>query len=141
PSHGRIRLLGTAPGLDMRPALEVWLAEDAAGDGGECAWLPIEVVLEHVGAPQLRDARTLSALHAVARSELGVRTGTPSGNGKHGKSNVAFPIFERAVSAARVPALIETIKAREVPPELLLNPEMSRLSFDERILVIAEDER
>src|SRR5690606_33891171 len=60
-SLGRIRLLGTAPGMDARPGLEVWLAEGVSG-GDACKWLPIEVVLEHVGAPQLRNARTLAAL-------------------------------------------------------------------------------
>jgi polyphosphate kinase len=138
-SLGRIRLLGTAPGMDARPGLEVWLAEGVTG-GEACKWLPIEVVLEHVGAPQLRNARTLAALHAVARSELGAHSPLSSnGPGTRG-TNAAYPIFERAVSAARVPALLETIRARDVPPELLLNPELSRLAFDERILVIAEDE-
>ncbi|MBR9988864.1 MAG: polyphosphate kinase 1 [Gemmatimonadetes bacterium] len=138
-SLGRIRLLGTAPGMDARPGLEVWLAEGVSG-GDSCKWLPIEVVLEHVGAPQLRDARTLAALHAVARSDLGSRQGGGA-NGAATGANAAYPIFERAVSAARVPALLESIKARDVPPELLLNPELSRLAFDERILVIAEDTR
>ncbi|HEX2167102.1 MAG TPA: polyphosphate kinase 1, partial [Longimicrobiales bacterium] len=125
---------------DARPGLEVWLAEGVSG-GEACKWLPIEVVLEHVGAPQLRNARTLAALHAVARSELGAHTPlSVNGSGPSG-ANAAYPIFERAVSAARVPALLESIKARDVAPELLLNPELSRLAFDERILVIAEDER
>ena len=139
-SLGRIRLLGTAPGMDARPGLEVWLAEGVAG-GEACKWLPIEVVLEHVGAPQLRNARTLAALHAVARSELGAHSPLSENGGASTSASAAYPIFERAVSAARVPALLETIKARDVPPELLLNPELSRLAFDERILVIAEDER
>ncbi|MGH7465605.1 MAG: hypothetical protein ACREK1_10560, partial [Longimicrobiales bacterium] len=141
-SHGRIRLLGTAPGMDERPGLEVWLAEGVTGGSESCTWLPIEVVLEHVGAPQLRNARTLAALHAVARSELAIRTGPPSTDGVEPESgNAAYPIFERAVSAARVPALLESIRARDVPPELLLNPELSRLAFDERILVLGEDDR
>jgi polyphosphate kinase len=138
-SLGRIRLLGTAPGMDARPGLEVWLAEGVTG-GEACKWLPVEVVLEHVGAPQLRNARTLAALHAVARSELGAHTPLFDNGASPGAVSAAYPIFERAVSAARVPALLETIKARDVPPELLLNPELSRLAFDERIIVIAEDE-
>ncbi|HEX6308673.1 MAG TPA: polyphosphate kinase 1 [Longimicrobiales bacterium] len=140
-SHGRIRLLGTAPGTHTQPALEVWLAEDVTSEDTKCTWLPVELVLEHVGAPQLRNARTLAALHAVARSELPVRSSPLSGNGAGPAESAAYPIFERAVSAARIPGLIETIRARDVPPELLLNPELSRLSFDERILVFAEDER
>ncbi|HEX6135593.1 MAG TPA: polyphosphate kinase 1 [Longimicrobiales bacterium] len=140
-SHGRIRLLGTAPGTHTQPALEVWLAEDVSREESRCTWLPVDMVLEHVGAPQLRNARTLAALHAVARSELPVRSGPMSMNGTGPAESAAFPIFERAVSAARMPALLETIRARDVPPELLLNPELSRLSFDERILVIAEEGR
>lgn len=138
-SLGRIRLLGNAPGMDARPGLEVWLAEGVV-TGDSCTWLPIQVLLEHVGAPQLRNGRTLAALHTVARSELGVHTGALSANGvePHTQS-AAYPIFERAVSAAHVPTLLETIKARDVPPEMLFNPELSRMTFDERIIVIAED--
>src|SRR5690606_10557717 len=71
-SHGRIRLLGTSAGVEARPGLEVWLAEGIDDDGSECAWLPLDIVLEHVGSPQLRDARTLAALHTAARSGLTV---------------------------------------------------------------------
>jgi polyphosphate kinase len=138
-SHGRIRLLGTAPGMDTRPGLEVWLAEGVTG-GDTCTWLPIEIVLEHVGAPQLRNERTLSALHTVARSELGARSAAAAEQVPESVRE-AYPLFERAVSAARVPELQETIRARDVPSEMLLNPELSRLSFDERILVMVEDER
>ena len=138
-SHGRIRLLGTAPGMDTRPGLEVWLAEGVTG-GEDCTWLPIEILLEHVGAPQLRNERTLSALHTVARSELGARSAASAERVPEGV-RAAYPLFERAVSDARVPELLETIRARDVPSEMLLNPELSRLSFDERILVMVADER
>jgi polyphosphate kinase len=145
-AHARIRLLGTTAGVEARPGLEVWLAEgvDADGadeDGEQCAWLPLDVVLEHVGSLQLREPRTLAALHTAARSGLTVQH-VPGAvdNGRTASQGDAYSIFESAVSAARMPALIETIRARDVPHELLLNPEMSRLAFDERILVFAEDE-
>lgn len=137
-SHGRIRLLGTSAGVEARPGLEVWLAEGIETDGSECAWLPLDIVLEHVGSPQLRDARTLAALHTAARSGLTVHEDDAAREGA--ESGGAYSIFRSAVSAARMPSLIETIRARDVPHELLLNPELSRLAFDERILVFAEDD-
>src|SRR5919108_1046355 len=135
-AHARTRLLGTTAGSDGRPALEVWLVEGVA-DSGDCVWLPLDSVFEHIGAPQLRTPRTLAALHVVARSELPV--------GRTGRKRVdsgapAYPIFERAVSAATVSALLEKPTAEELPPALLLNPELSRLAFDERILLIVDDE-
>jgi polyphosphate kinase len=136
-AHARTRLLGTTPGSDGRPALEVWLVEGVTETGADCTWLPLDSVLEHVGAPQLRTSRTLAALHVVARSELPVsRAGRRRAEG----STPAYPIFERALSAATLSALLDKPAAEEVPPALLLNPELSRLAFDERILLIVEDE-
>lgn len=134
--HGRIRLLGTSAGSEERPALEVWLAEEVQTGSSECTWLPLELVLEHVGKPQLRDGATLAALHTVARSELAGRAQTE----RPADGPTTSSIFDYAVSATRARALLDDTKPGDVPPELLINPEVSRLAFDERILVIAEDE-
>jgi polyphosphate kinase len=136
-AHARTRLLGTTAGSNGRPALEVWLVEGVTETGVDCTWLPLDSVLEHVGAPQLRAPRTLAALHVVARSELPV---SRAGKQRIDAAAPAYPIFERALSAATVSALLEKPAAEEVPPALLLNPELSRLAFDERILLIIEDE-
>jgi polyphosphate kinase len=138
-AHARIRLLGTSAGVEARSGLEVWLAEGVDATEESCAWLPLDVVLEHVGSPQLREPRTLAALHTAARSGLAVQHDT-SVNGASAEWGGAYSIFKSAVSAARMPSLLETIRAKDVPHELLLNPELSRLAFDERILVMAEDQ-
>ena len=144
-AHARIRLLGTSAGIETRPALEVWLAEGAASQQSSdaCVWLPLEVVLERVGTPQLREANTLAALHSVARSELAVR---PMPNGMRPEAErPAYPVFQHAVAAAKAQAAKVGAEldagVTDLPPQLLLNPELSRLSFDERILVFAQDPR
>ncbi|HUF49290.1 MAG TPA: polyphosphate kinase 1 [Longimicrobiales bacterium] len=144
-AHARIRLLGTSAGVATRPALEVWLAEGAGPQSaGACTWLPLEIVLERVGSPQLRDASTLAALHTVARSGLAV---SPTTNGnRRDVERPAYPVFEHAVAAAKMTAakmtaVLDAGVPVDVPPQLLLNPELSRLAFDERILIFAQDAR
>ncbi|MEX0891834.1 MAG: polyphosphate kinase 1 [Gemmatimonadota bacterium] len=136
-AYARIRLLGTSAGVEARPGLEVWLAEGLTHNDGECDWLPLDDVLERVGSPRLRDARTLAALHTIARSDLAVRA---ANGGEPTARAPAYPIFARAVSKAKVDAMLEQPESEKVASELLLNPELSRLSFDERILFMAEDE-
>ncbi|CAN5768988.1 hypothetical protein BH23GEM10_BH23GEM10_01160 [soil metagenome] len=137
-AYARIRLLGTSAGIEARPGLEIWLAEGVTHNDGDCDWLPLDDVLERVGSPRLRDARTLATLHAVARSDLAGRAAAENGASPNTR-RPAYPIFERAVSQAKVDAMLSEPEPEKIAPELLLNPELSRLSFDERILVLAED--
>lgn len=138
-AYARIRLLGTSAGMEAVPGLEIWLAEGLTHNDGGCDWLPLDDVLERVGTPRLRDARTLVALHTIARSDLAVRPA--DGDAPTGSRTPAYPIFERAVSRVKVDAMLQEPASEKVAPELLLNTELSRLSFDERILFMAEDER
>lgn len=136
--RGRVRVLGTSPGSGQHPALEVWLAEGIdpeSIEGGHCTWLSLEYALRAAGAAQLRDARTLAALEVVARSDLPAQAaGEPA------------PVTEAAAAepldlAAYAPEGDESdvLAPKEVRPELLLNRELCRLAFDERILVMVED--
>src|SRR5690606_32276496 len=72
-ARARVRLLGTSSGTPGRPALQIWLAEDAAppADDRQITWVAIEQALDRAGAPGLRDAHTLRALSLVARAGLG----------------------------------------------------------------------
>ncbi|HUG41672.1 MAG TPA: polyphosphate kinase 1 [Longimicrobiales bacterium] len=131
---GRVRLLGTNAGGPGRPALEVWLAEDAvpepAPDG--VVWLSLSEILGTVGSAGLRHRRTLAALEVVARSDLGGETPTatrdPEGAGAEA--------LELALPAP--PSL--DLPDKDLPPGHLLNAELSRMAFDERMLVYAESE-
>lgn len=141
--HGqaRIRRLGTRPGGPGRPALEVWLAEEISPDETipGAVRVPLREALRKAGAPRMRDARTLAALHVVAASDFERWAAPPLRN--IGPTIAAAPpepllrTFQRLESdggALDAPA-------HSPPPTLLLNVELARLAFDERVLVCAED--
>lgn len=137
-ARARVRLLGTSMGTPGRPALEIWLAEDVADvDGDGVIWVPLAQALERAGAPGLRDARTLRALHVVARSGLG-SSSFAALRARSEQSNAPQPL---ELVLQRLEAADGTAEPspKEVPARMLLNMELSRMAFDERILVMAED--
>ncbi len=143
--YGRIRYLGTNPGTESHPSVEVWLAEDVANMKTQCVWTRLEDVLNMVGTPTLRDARTLAALNSVARSNVVGRGALRSrvGQFEHEEEDSdTATLFELTVTHqnAQRPD-IDDLAPKDVPHNLLLNPEISRLHFDERILVMVEDEK
>ena len=138
-ARARVRLLGTSMGTPGRPALEIWLAEDVAElDADIVRWVDIEHALERAGAPGLRDSRTLRALHVIARSGLG--SSSLAALRARSEQGTVQPL---ELMLQRLEAADGTAEPspKEVPPHMLLNMELSRMAFDERILVIAEDER
>ena len=142
--YGRIRYLATSAGTESHPTVEVWLAEDVASVESSCAWTRLDDVLSMVGTPALRDARTLTALNAVARSNVVGRAALRSGSGgslEEEDDVETSTLFELTVSQSNEhkPADLDEIAPKEIDSDLLINPEISRLLFDERILVIVED--
>ncbi len=129
----RVRLLGTNPGGPGRPALEVWATDEVQPDtaDGELVWVPLAEALGAVGSAALRGARTLAALEVAARSDL------LSGDGaaELGEADAGPEALELALSPVPLP---EAAPGKDVPPAHLLNAELSRVSFDERILAFAE---
>lgn len=129
-AQGQLRLVATHPGAGTRPALQVWLAEHTSAEpqaAPELVWLPLADVLARVGSPELRDARTLVALAAAARTGLADDGGAPVG------PRVAAPPIDPAADD-------EPLRpAGELPRDLLLNMELSVLAFNERVLALAED--
>src|SRR5690606_10209845 len=133
--RGRVRVLGTSAGSSEHPALEVWLAEGiepaAVADGERCVRLSIGPALQAAGSARRKDVRTLAALDVVARSDLPGYAGA-----------IAVPAAEPAGAepldlAAYGPEAEHAagLGPKEVRSELLLNRELCRLAFDERILV------
>ncbi|MEN8374717.1 MAG: polyphosphate kinase 1 [Gemmatimonadota bacterium] len=137
---GALRLLGVSSGSGARPTVEVWVAEGIGGnadDAGEgSVWLPVEQVLGMVGGPALRHPRTLAALNVLARSELPVRSGEGAPElpvaiqGQLGARSGAPPWARLAAPVA---------PGEDIPPDHLLNEELLRLAFDERILTVCND--
>jgi polyphosphate kinase len=141
--HGqaRLRLLGVRGDVPGRPALEVWLAEDVASleKAVRMTWLPIERALRGAGAPRLRDPRTLAALQVVARSSFASWAPPASGTGVLPRRVEGGEPFEVVLQRLEAGDPKFEPPVSDVPPQLLLNMDLSRLSFDERILAIAED--
>lgn len=141
--RGQPRIIERVPGYGGMPALEVWLAEgydldepsaDGENGGATLEWLSPDALVELAGSDRLRDTRTLIAVNAFlrrARFELG----EPSTR----EIRVAG---ESASGIPRSELDTESTKPQpKLPPEQLLNMELSRMAFDERILIMAEDER
>lgn len=136
--HARIRLLGTHPGLTQRPALEVWLAESlpepAPGADG-LVWVPLHHLIERAGLPALRDARTLAALEVFTRAGVSAAPApAPSANGPQPRVEPIESLLRRLEQPE-----VGGPRPRDLPRELLFNAELSRITFDERMLNIVED--
>jgi polyphosphate kinase len=143
-SYGRLRYLSTHTGSNSTPAVEIWLAEEVARRETSCVWLRLEDLLEMIGTPQLRDAMTLAAIHALMRSDVPSRAAERSQRGRQpdedDDDSETATLFELTVSRSNGREDLRERTTKDLPPELLLNPELSRLFFDERILAIVEDE-
>lgn len=136
--QGRIRLLGTSAGYTLRPALDVWIAEalpDPGPSGNGLIWVPLEHLIEMAGSPALRDARTLGALDVLTRAGVAGAATTPTP--AQGQSARVEPI-EVLLRRLELPEPAGP-RPRDLPHELFFNAELSRLAFDERILMIVAD--
>jgi polyphosphate kinase len=141
PTHGRLRYLGSASGSVGSAAIEVWLAEEVARGRQGIVWARLEDVLDNVGTPPFRDLRTLTALNAVMRAGLSGRSALRNRVGRWAdqEEESDSTLFELMVEHHKESAdEILDIAPRDLPEEMLLNPEIARLLFDERILSIVE---
>lgn len=149
-TQGHLRLLGTSAGFGTRPALEVWLAEripdDPSDDDPSLVWMPLERVLALVGSPVVREARTLTAFHMFARAAIPTARDVGWGGQSRSKKSHPFHLVPKLEGkkrrAAAPPEPTDLIPENDdLPPESLLNMELSELAFQERVLSLAEDER
>ncbi|MFL5542520.1 MAG: CYTH domain-containing protein, partial [Longimicrobiaceae bacterium] len=131
---GRVRLAGTGPGSARHPATEVWIAEEVAYAPGAAGLvhLPVDEVIEAAGSPALRDGATLSALHVLARSGLPVHPVRAEWD-EPGEGSA--PLRTAPAYVPPPSALAEG----DLPPGTLLNPELSVLAFNRRVLELAGD--
>lgn len=147
-AQGQLRLLGTSSGVGTRPALEVWLAEavaNGATDETDLVWVPLDDALALVGSPLVREPRTLTAFHLAARAALSDARGVSWTARAVSKKSHPFKLVAKMEAKRRAESSPEPIDLfldnDDLPPESLINMELSDLSFQERVLALAEDER
>jgi polyphosphate kinase len=129
---GELKLAGVAPVVGRQSATEVWIATRVRRDvsGGRVEWLPLEEVEARAGSPALRDPATLAAF-AVAWGSGILRV-------EEGLDEARRPA--RHLTDLPVPVLPPgALDTRTMPPEQFLNPEVSLLDFNLRVLEMAED--
>jgi len=148
--EGQLRLLGVVPRSGDRVPLEVWTARRLprnSGNGGTLQWFAPADLVARVGSPLLRDPGTLAALTVAARSPL-----VPEWSGAAfatGESRHDSPDTDELALASRVTLTELRVAAppatakdpARAAPEQFLNPELSWLEFNARVLELAEDER
>ncbi|HET8712064.1 MAG TPA: polyphosphate kinase 1 [Gemmatimonadales bacterium] len=143
--EGQLRLLGVVPRSGDRVPLEVWtVRRQRASNGGSIQWFTPADLVARVGSPILRDPGTLAALTVAARSPLIPEW---SGAAFGGDAEVDVDTPHAVVRASRVtlselrtPALTDEAKdPARAAPEQFLNPVLSWLEFNSRVLALAED--
>ncbi len=146
--EGQLRLLGVVPRSGDRVPLEVWTVRrlhQSSTNGERLQWFAPAELLARVGSPLLRDPGTLAALTVAARSPLLPEwSGAPFGEVESAGSDTAPDAVARAsrvtLTELRAAVISDDTKdpARETPDQFL-NPELSWLEFNSRVLALAED--
>lgn len=138
---GQPRVIERVAGYGGMPALEIWLEEgfdrgelDTEDDEASLTWLSPEALSDLAGSRRLRDTRTLTAVNAF------LRRGPAGGHPTHPDAVAAQLDMSPSIPRTEVEEEL-TGPQPKLPPEQLLNMELSRMAFDERILVMAEEER
>ncbi len=141
--EGSLRLLGVVPPAGGRAALEVWTARRVRGNS-PLQWFAPTELLERVGSPVLRDPATLAALTVAARSPLipewsGAAFGVESDDAAPDDVARASRV---TLTELRTPVLQpDLLDPARAAPEQFLNPELSWIEFNARVLALAEDPR
>ncbi|HEY7567781.1 MAG TPA: hypothetical protein VH762_09440, partial [Gemmatimonadaceae bacterium] len=133
-SVGDLRLLSTTEGEGRLRSLEVWVCTrvdrgTTKASARDLTWVPIEELLARIGTAQIQDAGTLATLVLLSRSELlPTLVALPS----------AGKLEARAQQRREATTGEEPVRQDAAGP--LLDSEVSLLSFNERVLALAEDE-
>jgi polyphosphate kinase len=121
---GDLAFLGTVAGVGAVHLLDVWLARRVRMDQetpADVVWLPLDDVIATAGGPSLGDPESLTAIAFALRSGV-----SPE------------PVVTPSVAHHDVPAgQAVTIDPSESTP--LLDPDISLVEFNARVLALAED--
>ncbi|MFN2572071.1 MAG: polyphosphate kinase 1 [Gemmatimonadales bacterium] len=147
--EGQLRLLGVVPRSRDRVPLEVWTARRlhrSSPNGEQLQWFTPQDLIARVGSPLLRDPATLAALTVAARSPLlpewsGAPFGEPADSADADRATIARAsrVTLSELRAAGVPD--QAKDPARLAPEQFLNPELSWLEFNSRVLELAESPR
>ncbi len=152
-AEGEVRLLGVVPAAVGRPALEVWLVRRLRRDltafpPGGLQWFAPQDIVARVGSPVLRDPATLAALAVAARSELvpewSAAPLTPAADAdpRPARGGTTDETSRLTLSELRLPALpAKVLEAGRPAAEHFINPLLSALEFNARVLALADDAR
>ncbi|HWC74510.1 MAG TPA: hypothetical protein VG454_11285, partial [Gemmatimonadales bacterium] len=149
--EGQLRLLGVVPRSGDRVPLEVWTARRLhrnPNNGDRLQWFDPAELIARVGSPMLRDPGTLAALTVAARSPLLPEwSGAPFDTGE---TPIDRPPTTREdvarasrVTLSELRALVRSDEVKDPArqsPDQFLNPELSWLEFNSRVLTLAEDQ-
>ncbi|MBC7895260.1 MAG: polyphosphate kinase 1 [Cytophagaceae bacterium] len=124
---GDLHLLSTTTGEGRIRSLEIWTClrvdQSARSVGaGSVAWLPIEEMLARVGTPEIADTATLAALTTLARSDALPRL-------------VSAPLSDTGPQVRPITRPQPVVKE----PVALLDGDVSLVTFNERVLAVAQD--
>jgi polyphosphate kinase len=146
--EGQLRLLGVVPRSGDRVPLEVWTARRLHRNSGGTAslqWFTPAELVARVGSPVLRDPGTLAALTVAARSPLLPEwSGAPFGEPSEGDATDDAAARASRVTLSELRAAVVSDDAKDparAAPEQFLNPELSWVEFNARVLELAEDPR
>jgi polyphosphate kinase len=126
-SVGDLAFLGTVAGVGAVHLLDVWLARRVRMDqeaSADIAWLPLDDVIATAGGPSLGDPETLTAIAFALRSGVSPEPGA------------APPPMTRHQSPAERALTVDA--AGSTP---LLDPDISLVEFNARVLALGEDPR
>jgi polyphosphate kinase len=144
--EGQLRLLDVVPRSGDRVPLEVWTARRLHQHtaNGELQWFAPAELIARVGSPLLRDPGTLAALTVAARSPLLPEwSGTPFGeiDTVSGDPTTAEVARASRVTLTELRAAVRSDDAKDPAretPDQFLNPELSWIEFNSRVLELAE---
>ncbi len=143
--EGQLRLLGVVPRTGDRVPLEVWTARRLHRNStpGSFQWFAPAELVARVGSPILRDPGTLAALTVAARSPLLPEwSGAPFGEGEDPDAAPEAVARASRVTLSELRAVLPSEESKDPAretPEQFLNPELSWLEFNGRVLALAED--
>lgn len=137
-----LAFLGTVPGAGTVHLLDVWVARRVRLDqtvANDLVWLPFQELIAGAGGPGLEDAETLAAVSFALRSGVASDFSPPAAD-RH-MTPAAVSSDRSAATASADPGSAGAVAEHGTGPTPLLDPDISLVEFNGRVLALAEDAR